>query len=236
MSRIAPQTLVTAWRLLRETAVDVFKPGVARTLRDSVAWSGLGMPVEGIETDVRVTILDALRAVSLVSDESGRRNADEIALVATAPRRQVPFLSTSDVVTTILAEAKRSLLVIGFQISDETFLSALCAKGLAGIQVTVVGDRLCGGARELLRRWPATARPLIAFENVETPEPTQPKLHGKVLIADDRLALIGSANFTGGGLRRNFELSVRVTGPTVSAIPLLIDRLYRDGWLVPAVP
>jgi len=37
-------------------------------------------------------------------------------------------------------------------------------------------------------------------------------MHAKVLVIDDRLALVGSANLTGAGLERNLECGVLVRG------------------------
>lgn len=54
-----------------------------------------------------------------------------------------------------------------------------------------------------------------------------PWAHLKVVVADSRLAYIGSANITGAGLAgRNFELGVIVYGAEVAVIDRLLD-LYR---------
>jgi phosphatidylserine/phosphatidylglycerophosphate/cardiolipin synthase-like enzyme len=46
-----------------------------------------------------------------------------------------------------------------------------------------------------------------------------------------RQHLLGSANFTAGGLRNNIELGVRVTGAVAAEIERLVDRLESVGWL-----
>ena len=38
-------------------------------------------------------------------------------------------------------------------------------------------------------------------------------MHAKVIVADDREAIVGSANFTHSGSHRNFEVGIRLWGP-----------------------
>ena len=53
-----------------------------------------------------------------------------------------------------------------------------------------------------------------------------PKLHAKVLIIDDRFAIISSLNITDDGLTKNFEAGVLTQNPAViSVLKKLVDRL-----------
>jgi phosphatidylserine/phosphatidylglycerophosphate/cardiolipin synthase-like enzyme len=72
------------------------------------------------------------------------------------------------------------------------------------------------------------------LENVEPlAENAATLMHAKAIVADRRVALVGSANFTAGGLRSNLEVGVRVTGAVAADIVRTIERLEREGWLVP---
>jgi phosphatidylserine/phosphatidylglycerophosphate/cardiolipin synthase-like enzyme len=53
--------------------------------------------------------------------------------------------------------------------------------------------------------------------------PEAPWAHLKVVVADDTVAYLGSANITEAGLMRNLELGVLITGDDVAAIKRLLD-------------
>lgn len=180
--------------------------------------------------------LEALRAIEMAVQEEAR-GSSKSRIVVTHPGPALMLAGTRDVARTLIASARRELLVVGYTITDDEFSEALRDRGLAGVAITLVGDRDKGGARELLRTWPATARPLEAYEGVEPEDPTQPWIvHGKVIVADRISALVGSANFTSVGLGRNIEIGVHLEGEVVSEIAGFIARLVHEGWLTKASP
>lgn len=235
MTRITPRAVVAAWKVLKSRAVDVFRPGVAASLPAVPEWPALGLPPEGLERELSLTLLDALRAVELSHRQDVVEKRATVDLVATLPVSDRNVLATRDVVQTMLAGARKSILVAGYEFSELSFRRLLIRRGIEQIQVTVVGDRQKRSAPDLLRDWPPHARPLRALENVEAASPWQAALlHTKVIVADGETALIGSANFTTGGLKNNIELGVRLTGPVASQIEQLTNSLAQTGWLVDA--
>ena len=68
----------------------------------------------------------------------------------------------------------------------------------------------------------------------ESPSGSVGVLHAKCAIADDRMALISSANLTGSALERNMELGVLVSGgPIPKMISSHFDTLISNGILRP---
>ena len=59
-------------------------------------------------------------------------------------------------------------------------------------------------------------------------------LHAKAYVADANVAIVGSANLTTGGLRRNYELGVYITEP--QAVSDIADDLREYGSLGVSVP
>jgi len=57
----------------------------------------------------------------------------------------------------------------------------------------------------------------IAASLPDTKVVNLPRLHAKVYVADDSLAVVGSANLTAGGLDSNYEYGVGLTEPSVVA-------------------
>lgn len=54
-------------------------------------------------------------------------------------------------------------------------------------------------------------------------------LHAKVMVADDRIAIVGSANLSARGFIHNYELAVRVVGPAARSVASAVRRLVRSG-------
>lgn len=230
--KIDARSLYRAWKLVREAGRELFTPGLGDELARVKGWSAEGLPSTGVGTDARVSVLEALRAIELRHHDQPADTA-RVELVATLPGRVRSVTATRDVIRELVRGAKVELLVVGFTMTDREFHELLRRRGLAGIKVTVVGDRASGNARDLARSWPATAPPLIALEDV-TPEREEfRRMHGKVLVADRARALLGSANFSAGGLSSNFEFGARIEGSFAVDIHRVVDRLRHEGWLVP---
>jgi len=231
--RIDARSIVRAWRLARAAGRELFTPGVGETLASLPGWGGCGMPSSGVTSDPAVTALEALRAVELHHLEQPADLA-RVALVATLPGGPRPVAATRDVVREILRGARRELLVLGFSITDTEFCALLTKRAVEGVRVTVVGDREARDVEALARGWPTTATPLTALRDVQPDRGEHRRMHGKVIVADRRVALLGSANFSAGGLSGNIEFGVRVEGGVAQEIHRAVEALREEGWLVAA--
>lgn len=233
MRRVAPRALVAAWGLVKAAAIDVFRPGALEKLPGLPGWAALGLPAAELDHQPVLSLLDALRAFALRELESLKQIDTTAELVATLPAPDRNVLATADVVRTMLEGARKSILVVGYDVSEPSLRRLLIRRGLDNVAVTIVADRGRGWARELLKDWPPKAAPLRALENVEPAGQIPAMLHAKVIVVDESTALLGSANFTAGGMRNNIELGVRLSGLPVNDIQSTIDRLTAQGWLVP---
>lgn len=229
--RIDGRSLLAAWRLLRAARMDPFASTAPDQLPRLPSWSALGLPSSELASARTVTVLDALRALSLLHRELAEVK-ETAYLVATVPLRDSPVPNTRDALRTIITSATKELLVIGFTITDPAFRDLLIRRVQAGIQVTVVGDRKTRSARDLSRDWPV-GLPLIALEDVET-EDDHRHIHAKVVVADRARALVGSANFTPSGMGRNVELGIVVKGQAAREIAEIVMMMRERGWVVPA--
>jgi hypothetical protein len=55
-----------------------------------------------------------------------------------------------------------------------------------------------------------------------------PRVHAKVFVADRKIAIVGSANLTEGGLRDNYEYSIKVKSPEVASRVALDVEEYSN--------
>ncbi len=231
--RIDGRSLLSAWRLLRTARVDPFAAASPDQLPLLPGWAALGLPSSELASARVVTVLDALRAMTLVLKEPPEAR-ESTQLVATLPTRDSSVLRTRDALRVLITSASKDLLIIGYSITDASFCDLLIRRARAGVRITVVGDRKEGAARNLLRQWPHGLA-LTALEDVETVEDRH-LMHGKVVVVDGAKALVGSANFSSSGLGKNLELGVLVEGKLAGEIVDVVKSLRNQGWLVPAGP
>jgi cardiolipin synthase len=144
------------------------------------------------------------------------RGPGELQVVASGP--DVPGDPLYEGIIAMIQEAEKSILIVTpYFIPDEVLLRSLMVKARAGRDVVLVlparsNHPLTDFARryytrELVR---AGARVLLYGEHM---------LHAKAVIVDDRVALIGSANFDLRSLFVNFEIGVFVhSEPEVRAL------------------
>ncbi|MBB6172987.1 phosphatidylserine/phosphatidylglycerophosphate/cardiolipin synthase-like enzyme [Nocardiopsis mwathae] len=176
----------------------------------------------------------ALLAASHVSERTADRRGD---VVITGPSvADVPTRLTSAVVAEVIGKAERELLIVSYAAyRADGVMDALAAAAGRGVRINVVLEDATGAVDAFARvagladfwRWPREHRGADG----------RASLHAKVIAADHRVALIGSANLTGHAMNENIEVGVLVHDPdTVRRIVGHFRALMRGDarMLVPA--
>jgi len=140
---------------------------------------------------------------------------------------------TAATVIDLIGQARREILIVSYATHSEPAIeAALAAAAGRGVEIAILAERHADnpsysatgtpfpGLQALRLRWPASHRPVGAA------------LHAKILVVDQLLALIGSANFTGRGMESNLECGILIRGgPQPSAILDHIAELRARGYL-----
>jgi phosphatidylserine/phosphatidylglycerophosphate/cardiolipin synthase-like enzyme len=216
---VKARALVDLWRALRSTDIDVFAPEGAARLKKMLPPEADSAPV-----------LAAVRALEIVERE--RAAPSTVSFVGTRPRPKPHEGGTRSSLRDLIASAQRELLVVGFSMTDPEIERLVQEKARSGVHVTLVGDRQQEGLRAWLQRWPPIIPRPVALVGVEPDENEPFQMHGKAVVADRQRALVGSANFTAGGLQRNVELGLRVDGAAAREVVNFIERLADERWLI----
>jgi len=147
------------------------------------------------------------------------------AILATGDRLVGGGVRSFEQVIEELIRAARSEIQIAAYSFDRSFvgvLESLWHLGSAGVTITVV-------TRAISVQHPEVQVALKKLHEsqtvIEFPDSPAGRLHMKVLVVDRENAVIGSANFTMGGLVSNHELGVWLTGPEAWKVGMLLDRL-----------
>lgn len=147
----------------------------------------------------------------------------------------VPTADTAAVMRTLVSQANREVMLVGYAVHDGRKIFEPLAKRMAdvpGLEVTFCLD--------IQRAWndPTPSADLVArfardFREKHWPWPTHPSLyydprslekgdlraslHAKCVIVDRERALVTSANFTDAAQRRNVEAGVDIRHPPTAA-------------------
>lgn len=142
---------------------------------------------------------------------------------------------TAAAVIGLIAEARDEILLVSFATQAEPLVSAaLEAASVRGVMITLLAESHADnpaytsagtpfpGLDAIRLHWPAAHRPPGAA------------LHAKVIVIDDRIALVGSANLTGRAMEANLECGILLRGgPQPRAIRDYIAGLRTAGILRP---
>lgn len=169
---------------------------------------------------------DIARAIRAAA-ETARRFADdhELRLVVTGPDTPgVPVRTTRAVVRELIEEARERALLVTYTLGDDPEVFAAIRKAAgSGVRVDVLRETL----------WPDPNKPDHALSLADCvnlwhwPEPRggYRRVHAKVTVVDERVALVTSANLTDAGMDRSIESGLLVRGGNV---PRTLSRHFAN--------
>ena len=130
----------------------------------------------------------------------------------------------------IFSDARRRVVACCYAVSEEFDLAPVwIGEAVArDVRVVMVVNRVSGQDRGAMRRLDALAASSELFEFWDYEGPPLHDLHAKVIVRDERYALIGSSNLSRNGLLRNHELAVAVEGDAARRAADLVVRLTRS--------
>ena len=217
----ATQTKLIEARLIEAKSGFVLGALTARLIS---AWRAADPPQPG------AAIALALETAALVQAESATRRSDVVISGPTSDSTAVRL--TSSVISELIHDSQKSLLVVSFAAFGVTeVVRELERASQRGVRIDLILERTAdqGGtlhgpvgasaAFEAIRHdatfwaWPENRRPVVGASRAA--------LHAKLVAADERIALLGSANLTDKALAVNLELGVIIRDPNV------VSRIVR---------
>lgn len=162
------------------------------------------------------------------------RRQQSVSVVWTGPESGVSSsrLTAAAVIELIDAARSQILLVSYATHTEPSIAAALSAAAARGVEVTLLAERHednpsytapdtpFPGLHALRLHWPARSRPPGAA------------LHAKIIVVDDQVALVGSANLTGRAMESNLECGILIRGGLQpQAVRDHVTGLYAAGLL-----
>jgi cardiolipin synthase C len=188
------------------------------------AWQSARPPMSG------AAVALALEAAASIARQTSEQRSQVVVSGPASDSEAVRL--TSSVISELIHDSRESLLIVSFAafgVSEVVRELKLAVQ--RGVRVDLVlettaehGGTLHGSvgaadafdsirAEVALWTWPASRRPVVAGSRAA--------LHAKLVAADERIALLGSANLTDRALAYNLELGVIIRDPYV------VRRLVR---------
>jgi phosphatidylserine/phosphatidylglycerophosphate/cardiolipin synthase-like enzyme len=176
-----------------------------------------------------------LAALRLIREERHRaaRSAPTAELILTGPELEaVEARETRVVVRELFESARRSVLIVGYAFQGSNYIFEPLAQRMsrrATLRVRLVvnvpfargrpaDETARGFARDFFRdNWPFEPRSEIYYDprSLESSGPGRAVVHAKLIVVDEEILYLGSANFTTAAFERNIEAGVRIRSSTL---------------------
>jgi cardiolipin synthase len=129
-------------------------------------------------------------------------------------------------IESLILEASSEIQIMAyvFTASALPILDLLEKQASKGLTITIVVNHLNSQRPTIISK----LNKLSKFQKVKLidfADQRKRQLHAKVLIIDRMKALVGSANFTWGGMFTNYEVGIKVEGEVAWKLAALVDTL-----------
>jgi len=144
-------------------------------------------------------------------------------------KRQVR--GTGPAIEEILADAKDEIQIMAYMISKNAvaFMDIIESKLESGKRTTIVINKLATQDSDVVTRLESWRHRFPTHFTLVDFSRDDKTLHAKVIVTDRSKAVIGSANFTWGGLSGNYEIGVLVEGNKAWELADLVDDVASSS-------
>jgi Phosphatidylserine/phosphatidylglycerophosphate/cardiolipin synthases and related enzymes len=126
----------------------------------------------------------------------------------------------------LISEASTEVQAIAYLIAPSAapLINLIEKAAKRGVAVTLVVNRLANQNQRVQMKLRSLARDVPHFQVHDFNLPDQ-EIHAKVVVADRKRAVVGSANLSWGGMYGNYEIGLLVGGEVAWKLATLIDRI-----------
>jgi cardiolipin synthase A/B len=162
------------------------------------------------------------------------RQHQSLSVVWTGPESGITTSRlTAATIIDLIAEAEREILLISYATRTEPAISAaLSAAAGRGVEITLLIERHADNPAYSSADTPFPDLGAIRLHWPRGQQQPGAALHAKVIVVDDRVALVGSANLTSRAMETNLECGILIRGGThPRAIREHVTELRARGML-----
>lgn len=123
--------------------------------------------------------------------------------------------------------AEKEIQVVAYLITRQALklVDLLESAAERGIRVTLIVNRLSGQDSIIVARLTRISSRYGHFRVLNFTDRKGRQLHAKIVIVDRKKALVGSANFSWGGMFSNYEIGLYIQGKAAWKLAAVVDDL-----------
>ncbi|MGH7900681.1 MAG: phospholipase D-like domain-containing protein [Thermodesulfobacteriota bacterium] len=152
----------------------------------------------------------------------------DIQILATGPAFiKEGIRGTEPVIEDLLRQAQNEIQIMAYLFSPNAKkILKLIEKALArGIKTTIIVNKLELHDERIKKHLSRLKDEFSHLKIIDFKDKKGGQLHAKVLVVDRKKAVLGSANFSWGGMTKNYEIGVLVEGQPAWKLAKLVDDL-----------
>ena len=183
----------------------------------------------------KLTDKEAQEIHALVAAAASRKEMPKTSLVVTAPPSfAIRASSTKIVVDSMISNAKSSILITGYSLSDyfSDMIDCMIRKSQVGVFVKFYVNHI--DSQECFDKLCRYKGKFLKIYNYPEQDDKMSALHAKVLSVDQKETLITSANLSYHGQEGNIELGAHIVSPEIARqvedvfTKLLFSKVFHE--------
>jgi cardiolipin synthase len=129
----------------------------------------------------------------------------------------------------IIKEAKSEIQILAYMFTAQAhhILNLVEKAAEKGVKITIIVNNLSSQAPTIKSKLKTLAGKFSHVKVFDFIDPKKGHLHAKILVIDRKKALIGSANFSWGGMFSNYEICVLIEDENVWTLAQAVDILTQ---------
>ena len=155
---------------------------------------------------------------------------NKVHILATGPEFiKEGIQGTGPVIEELIKSSKKEIQIMAYVISlhASKFLEHLEESLQKEVKVTIILNRLDEQDDKIKKKIRKMKRRYPKLKVINFTDPFGGDLHAKVIVADRKRAVIGSANFSWHGMSHNYEVGVHLEGDSAWKLGKLVDDLVE---------
>ena len=179
-----------------------------------------------------VFLAGSLAGAASTVERAHRHQSVEV--VWTGPESEVTSgRLTAAAVVDLISAAQQEILLVSYAVQRERLIKGALEMARArGVAITLVTETHADNRSYSAESAPFPSLDAIRLHWPKAQRPRGASLHAKIIVVDDRIALVGSANLTSTAMEANLECGILIRGgPQPRAIRDHVSDLYATGRL-----
>lgn len=127
----------------------------------------------------------------------------------------------------IIIQASKEIQIMAYVFTSNALhiLDLIEQAAKKGIRISIVVNELQSQDKTIISRFKKMTEDFPYVQIFDFTDPKKKQLHAKIIVVDRKKAVVGSANFSWGGMYSNYEVGLLIEGPPAWKLAEIVDHL-----------